>query len=143
MSEQTLFLKTFYGTPLYASPELCRNKPYTEKTDMWSLGVVLYEMAALTQPFNADSLVGLAEAIKGGVYEPLPKQYSQSLCDLVKALLQVDPDKRPSIATVLSYFKPTEQQTQSQPLSHSDCLQGVSVADRWLRMVAVPCLSLP
>ena len=69
-------------------------------------------MAALTQPFNADSLVGLAEAIKGGVYEPLPKQYSQSLCDLVKALLQVDPDKRPSIATVLSYFKPTEQQTQ-------------------------------
>ena len=44
--------QTFYGTPLYASPELCDNLPYNEKTDIWSLGVVLYELAALTPPFN-------------------------------------------------------------------------------------------
>ena len=63
VSQDTLFLRTFYGTPLYASPELCQNKPYNEKTDIWSLGVVLYEMAALTPPFNAESIMGLAEAI--------------------------------------------------------------------------------
>jgi serine/threonine protein kinase len=47
-----LLAQTFYGTPLYASPELCDNLPYNEKTDIWSLGVVLYELAALTPPFN-------------------------------------------------------------------------------------------
>ena len=113
VSEQTLFLKTFYGTPLYASPELCRNKPYTEKTDLWSLGVILYEMAALTQPFNSDSLLGLSEAIKNGRYTPLPDHYSRSLCDLVAALLQTDPERRPSISTVLSYFKPAGKEDLS------------------------------
>jgi serine/threonine protein kinase len=45
-------VQTFYGTPLYASPELCENQPYNEKTDIWSLGVVLYELAALSPPFG-------------------------------------------------------------------------------------------
>ena len=38
--ENTVFLRTFYGTPLYASPELCDNRRYNEKTDIWSLGVM-------------------------------------------------------------------------------------------------------
>ena len=46
-SNNTVMVRTFYGTPLYASPELCDNQPYTEMTDIWSLGVVLYELAAL------------------------------------------------------------------------------------------------
>ena len=123
VSEQTLFLKTFYGTPLYASPELCRNKPYTEKTDMWSLGVILYEMAALTQPFNSDSLLGLSEAIKNGRYTPLPDHYSRSLCDLVAALLQTDPERRPSISTVLSYFKPAGKEDLSVLPSREERVQ--------------------
>ena len=41
MSAETHVLNTFYGTPLYASPELCDNASYNEKTDIWSLGVVL------------------------------------------------------------------------------------------------------
>ena len=41
VSAQTHMLQTFYGTPLYASPELVDNRPYNEKTDVWSLGVVL------------------------------------------------------------------------------------------------------
>ena len=45
MSENTVQLRTFYGTPLYASPELCENLPYTAKTDVWSLGMVLVEAA--------------------------------------------------------------------------------------------------
>jgi serine/threonine protein kinase len=49
-------VQTFYGTPLYASPELCDNLPYNEKTDIWSLGVVLYELAALMPPFNGTNV---------------------------------------------------------------------------------------
>ena len=35
------------GTPNYMSPEVCQNKPYTTKSDMWSLGCLLYELCAL------------------------------------------------------------------------------------------------
>jgi len=47
-------LKTFYGTPLYLSPELIENRPYNEKTDLWSLGIILYELASLRLPFRGD-----------------------------------------------------------------------------------------
>ena len=47
-------LKTFYGTPLYLSPELIENRPYNEKTDLWSMGIILYELASLRLPFRGD-----------------------------------------------------------------------------------------
>jgi serine/threonine protein kinase len=43
VSEETVMLNTFYGTPLYLSPELVENRPYNEKTDMWSLGECVLE----------------------------------------------------------------------------------------------------
>lgn len=64
VSEDTVMLNTFYGTPLYLSPELVENKPYNEKTDIWSLGIILYEICTLTQPFKAQTLMGLAKVSK-------------------------------------------------------------------------------
>lgn len=51
MSDNTLMVDTMYGTPLYLSPELCQNEPYNSKTDIWSCGVLLYELCALDTPF--------------------------------------------------------------------------------------------
>ena len=51
MSENTLMVDTMYGTPLYLSPELCQNEPYNAKTDIWSCGVLLYELCSLETPF--------------------------------------------------------------------------------------------
>jgi NIMA (never in mitosis gene a)-related kinase len=48
--------KTIVGTPYYLSPEIIESQPYNFKSDIWSLGVLLYEMCALAPPFNATSL---------------------------------------------------------------------------------------
>ena len=37
---------TAVGTPYYLSPEICQNKRYNQKSDIWSMGCVLYELAA-------------------------------------------------------------------------------------------------
>ena len=44
--------KTQIGTPYYLSPEICENKPYGRKSDVWSLGILLYELMALEMPFQ-------------------------------------------------------------------------------------------
>jgi NIMA (never in mitosis gene a)-related kinase len=43
--------RTQTGTPYYASPEVWRDEPYSFKSDIWSLGVVIYEMTSLIPPF--------------------------------------------------------------------------------------------
>ena len=52
------FASTLVGTPYYLSPELCEGKPYNEKSDIWALGVVLYECCTGRYPFDAQSQVG-------------------------------------------------------------------------------------
>ncbi len=58
LSTHTNFAKTIVGTPYYLSPELCEDKPYNEKSDVWALGVVLYECCVQRHPFDADNQVG-------------------------------------------------------------------------------------
>eukprot|EP01041_Mallomonas_annulata_P010772 gene10772-22497_t len=98
ISDDTMMLETMYGTPLYLSPELVDNQPYNDKTDVWSLGVLLYEFCALRSPFCAKSMSALCQAIKSGVTEPLPHQYSNTMKGFVQWLLQVDQKRRPNVA---------------------------------------------
>ena len=52
-------MQTQTGTPYYASPEVWRDQPYDYKCDIWSLGCVIYELAALRPPFMAKDMNGL------------------------------------------------------------------------------------
>ena len=57
MSSRTSFAKTVIGTPYYLSPELCEDRPYNQKSDVWATGVVLYECCTGKHPFDGQSQV--------------------------------------------------------------------------------------
>ena len=60
------------GTPYYISPEILENKAYSFKADVWSLGIVLYEMCAKKPPFDAKTLPALALKIIKGNFNQIP-----------------------------------------------------------------------
>ena len=93
--------KTQIGTPYYLSPEICEGKRYNSKTDIWSLGCILYELCALRHPFDAANINGLLMVIIHGKYKPIPGQYSENMKRLLAMLLTRNPEKRPSIKQVL------------------------------------------
>ena len=93
--------KTMVGTPYYLSPEILENKPYDSKSDIWSLGVLLYEMMTFKMPFNANSLPMLSVKILRGNYTPPPAVYTKDLREIVSKCLLVDPKKRPTIQAIL------------------------------------------
>ena len=55
------------GTPYYASPEVWQDRPYDIKSDVWSLGCVLYEMITLKPPFHAQDMAGLYKKVLKGI----------------------------------------------------------------------------
>jgi NIMA (never in mitosis gene a)-related kinase 1/4/5 len=95
-------LSTQTGTPYYASPEVWKDKPYDNKSDIWSLGCVLYEMITLNPPFRATSMQALSQKVVRGVYDPIPSHYSPEMREMVRRLLQVNPANRPSCETILA-----------------------------------------
>ncbi|XP_064832678.1 serine/threonine-protein kinase Nek5-like [Oncorhynchus masou masou] len=93
--------RTCVGTPYYLSPEICDNRPYNNKTDIWSLGCVLYELCTLRHPFEGNSLRQLVVKICRGRYNPVSTRYSYDLRLLVTQLFKVSPRNRPSVNSVL------------------------------------------
>lgn len=93
--------KTVVGTPYYLSPEIIESSPYSFKSDVWSLGVLLFEMCALQPPFNATSLHQLAQKILSGRVDRIPKQYSNGLQQLISTILVKDAIRRPTVNQIL------------------------------------------
>lgn len=84
------------------SPEQCNEQGYNEKSDIWSLGVIIYEMASLAPPFKANNHLALALKIKEGVFERIPEQYSEELMRVIRWMLKPDPKDRPNVEDLLS-----------------------------------------
>ena len=95
-------LKTQTGTPYYASPEVWSDEPYDHKSDIWSMGCVLYEMCALNPPFRAQDMNQLFKRVTEGRVSNLPSIYSQDLAHMVKSCLQVKPKLRPECSELLN-----------------------------------------
>ncbi|KAM7065478.1 serine/threonine-protein kinase Nek5 isoform 3-T3 [Acridotheres tristis] len=101
LNSTTEFAHTCVGTPYYLSPEICENRPYNNKTDIWSLGCVLYELCALKHPFQGNSLHELVLKICRGRFQPVSPNYSYDLRMLISQLFKTSPRDRPSINSIL------------------------------------------
>lgn len=101
MGDQSLFAYSYVGTPYYMSPEQIEESRYNEKSDIWSAGCLLYEMAALHPPFEATNHLSLAMKIKSGKYERVPMRYSDHLQKTIESMISVDPETRPTAEELL------------------------------------------
>lgn len=96
------FASTQVGTPLYLSPQIWMGKSYDSKTDIWSLGVLLYEMCTLNYPFMGLNMNQLKSAVTRGRYAPIPSYLNSDFSKLISMMLQMDPMKRPSVDELLN-----------------------------------------
>lgn len=120
----TTQLKTLVGTPYYMSPERIREHNYDFKSDVWSVGCLLYELAALQSPFFATdmTLKALCTKIESCSYPPLPQHlYSSTLCQLVDRCLTSDPAERPSASLLVHLSADMKRRTEGADSAVSTC----------------------
>ena len=101
---------TNIGTPFYMSPELYKNRRYTNKTDIWSIGVVLYELMTFKVPYNAENLAALKYKVSNQKWlldDKFKQRYSKELVNLLYKILEPIPYNRYDINQILEspYFK--------------------------------------
>ena len=99
---KTGFAKTIIGTPYYLSPELCDEQPYNDKSDVWALGCILYELSTYKHPFNAKCQASLVLKILQSKPEPIHKYYSEHLQKLIYLILDKNHLTRPSCNDILN-----------------------------------------
>uniref|UniRef100_A0A915D6L6 Protein kinase domain-containing protein n=1 Tax=Ditylenchus dipsaci TaxID=166011 RepID=A0A915D6L6_9BILA len=95
--------KTVCGTPYYMAPERISETGYSFFSDIWSLGCILYEMAALKSPFfgEKDNITSLVEKVKHSDYPPIPEDcYSEQMSMLIDACMSPVPSDRPRASDV-------------------------------------------
>lgn len=79
-----------------------KDQPYDSKSDIWSLGCVLYESVTLKPPFRADDMAGLYKKVVKGVYPKIPTHFSSELNNLLRCLLVVQSTLRPSCEQIMT-----------------------------------------
>jgi len=101
--------RTQIGTPYYLSPEICESLPYGRQSDVWSLGVILFELLTFELPFQAQSLPALIHRICNAdpSFDKIHASYSSSIGELVRSLLRKGHRERPSLPQVVAsdFFK--------------------------------------
>ena len=99
---ETKFAKTFIGTPYYLSPEICKDYPYNDKSDIWALGCILYELCTYRHPFESRSQASLILKILNETPSPIYNYYSDDLQELIYMLLEKNERLRPSCYDILT-----------------------------------------
>ncbi|XP_027138885.1 calcium/calmodulin-dependent protein kinase type 1D-like [Larimichthys crocea] len=122
----------------YLAPEVFTQATYDTKSDIWSVGCILYELCTQQLAFSAETTVNLLPKIISGPAPRLPDNYSSELHELLDDMLNKDPHSRPTAWEILgrpialkSLFKKSKMaadhlQTQLEKLrSVADSLERV------------------
>lgn len=119
LDPDVLNTQTNVGTPYYMSPEQWgTEKDYGEKSDIWALGVVIYQMWALTVPFKARNYIELAQNIAKNQHNSIPEVYSDELKEMINNLLAKKSKNRPTAAQLWNYPKIRELNFDSKRKEH-------------------------
>jgi serine/threonine protein kinase len=91
-----MLINTLCGTPIYMAPEIMKYKKYNNKSDLWSLGIIMYEMIFGKLPFKANNFIQLLKSInKNNICYKYPDIEISGDCEnLLKSLLQIEPENR-------------------------------------------------
>merc|ERR1711971_208246 len=101
MDDANMMAQTQTGTPYYLSPELCNGEGYGSKSDIWALGIIVYEMINFHLPFNERGLGRLMKSITKSNFEPLSPKYTNGFRILTQQMLSKDPRSRPSSKQII------------------------------------------
>eukprot|EP00906_Rhabdomonas_costata_P023500 RCo033808 len=100
----TVHAQSVVGTPYYLAPEVCEGKPYDYAGDVWSMGCVIYELAALRRAFEASNLLAVVRAITSATYPALPSSFSASFAGMIRRMLAPKAAQRPSVHCLLEEY---------------------------------------
>ncbi|XP_041845878.1 CBL-interacting protein kinase 24-like isoform X2 [Melanotaenia boesemani] len=87
----------------YLAPEVFTVGTYDSKSDIWSVGCILFELCTTKSAFSAETAVTLIPKIISGAYPALPEHFSPALCELLNDILQKDPEPRPTASEILAH----------------------------------------
>jgi len=98
--------KSLVGTPHYISPEVLNGKEYSYSSDIWSLGIILYELCLLRHPFRLIKDIKtlffiLTEGDLTKLNRKCERNYSERTCNLIRKILVKNPDERPTIDQII------------------------------------------
>ncbi|ERM93492.1 serine/threonine-protein kinase EDR1 [Amborella trichopoda] len=109
--------KSTAGTPEWMAPEVLRNEPSNEKCDVYSFGIILWELATLRMPWSGMNPMQVVGAV--GFQNrrlDIPKEVDPLVARIIWECWQTDPNLRPSFAQLASALKPLQQLVVSQQL---------------------------
>jgi serine/threonine protein kinase len=101
MAEEEIPETPTVGTPYYLAPEIWKMKKYGKESDIWALGVILYELCCLKYPFPATELDELEKKVLNDKPDKFPNGVSAEFIDFFNKMLKKDPSKRPCIYEII------------------------------------------